>query len=148
LTPRRRRRAEFLGAAKADVGRLAEDDKQLATLALRTIRRLEEGKVDGAPLHDMAATGDLRDCRKLYFGMGRPPSHRIVYRELASSDEIEIVEVVALEARDELYAYLLAASRLGRLPVESKWRFQRVHQEVIERRAARRRGGAADTRRP
>lgn len=137
---RRHRKAAFLAAAKADVGRLAEDDHDLAKLALRTIRRLETGTVEGMPLQDMAATGDLSDCRKLYFGPGDPPSHRIVYRELPGGGDIEILEIVALEAREELYAYLLAASRLGRLPIESKRRFNRLHQAAIKRRAARRRG--------
>lgn len=136
---RRVRRATFLAAAKADVGRLAEDDPHLATLALRKVRELEGGVVEGVPLQEMAATGDLGDCRKLYFGPGNPPSHRIVYRDLGESGGVEIVEVVAVEAREELYSYLLASSRLGRLPIESKLRFNRVHQQAIQRRAARRR---------
>jgi hypothetical protein len=137
--PRRPRQARFLAAAKADVGRLAEDDPQLAVLALRKVRELENRVIDGVPFEEMAATGDLRDCRKLYFGPGDPPSHRIVYRDLGESGRVEVVEVVAVEAREELYAYLLAASRLGRLPVESKRRFNRLHQQVIQRRASRRR---------
>lgn len=137
--PRRPRQARFLEAAKADVGRLAKDNPQLAVLALRKVRELENRVIDGVPLEEMAATGDLRDCRKLYFGPGDPPSHRIVYRDLGETGGIEVVEVVAVEAREELYAYLLAASRLGRLPVESKRRFNRLHQQVIQRRASRRR---------
>jgi hypothetical protein len=137
--PRRPRQARFLEAAKADVGRLAEDDPRLAVLALRRVRELENRVIDGVPLEEMAATGDLRDCCKLYFGPGDPPSHRIVYRDFGESGGIEVVEVVAVEARDELYAYLLAASRLGRLPIESKRRFNRLHRQVIQRRASRRR---------
>lgn len=87
----------------------------------------------------MASTGDLGDCRKLYFGLGQPPSHRIVYRELGPAGDIEILEIVAIEARDELYAYLLASVRLNRLPAESKPRFNRLHQEIVQRRVARRR---------
>lgn len=135
--PPRRRKARFLEAAKADVGRLAQDDPQLAVLALRKVRDLENRTVDGTPLEEMASTGDLRDCRKLYFGPGDPPSHRIVYRDLGESGGVEVVEVVALEARDELYAYLLAAARLGRLPIGSKRRFNRLHQQVIQRRSGR-----------
>jgi hypothetical protein len=126
----------FLDAAKADVRRLADDDRRLAQLALQRVRDLEVGNVEGMPLNDMAATGDLGDCRKLYFGFGDPPSHRIVYRARPQGD-LEIVEVVAVEARDELYAYLLAAARLGRLPPESQPRFDRLHQRVIRRRAGR-----------
>lgn len=121
------------------MARLAEDDRRLARSALQAVRDLERGEVDGLPLADMALTGDLTDCRKLYFGLGSPPSHRIVYRELGPSGDIEILEVVAIEARDELYAYLLSAARLGRLPDESKPRFNRLHQQIVQRRAARRR---------
>lgn len=134
-----RRRALFRTEAKADVGRLAEDDPRLARLALQRVRDVEQGNVEGVPLGELALTGDLGDCRKLYFGLGDPPSHRIVYRELGPTGEIEILEIVAIEARDELYAYLLAAARLERLPAESKPRFNRLHQQIVQRRASRRR---------
>ncbi len=140
MSPRRRpRKAVFLAAAKADVGRLAEDDPDLAKLALRKVNELETGAVEGIRLQDMAATGDLSDCRKLYFGPGDPPSHRIVYRDLGDEAGIEILEIVALEVRQDLYAYLLAAARLGRLPIESKRHFTRLHQAAIQRRGSRRR---------
>lgn len=134
----RPRQATFLQAASDDIGRLKQDDPQLAVLALRKVKDLEARRVDGAPLENLAVTGDLTDCRKLYFGLGEPPSHRIVYRELDDSGDIEILEVVAVEAREELYAYLLAANRLGRLPQETKGRFSRLHQQVTRRRAQRR----------
>lgn len=136
MTRRKPREAHFLAAAKEDIGRLRNDDVGLANLALGTIRALERREVDGVPLEEMATTGDLSDCRKLYFGVGNPPSHRIVYRDLGG-EEVEIVEVVAVEAREELYAYLLAAVRLGRLPDESRPRLNRVHQQVIARRSAK-----------
>lgn len=88
----------------------------------------------------MATTGDLTDCRKLYFGRGNPPSHRIVYREAGTDGALEVLEVVAVEERDALYVYLLTANRLGRLPIESKRRFNRLHQQVILRRSSRRKG--------
>ena len=133
-----RRKAVFLAAARADVKRLHGDDEALAVLALTKIRELERGSIAGVPLAEMAATGDLTDCRKVYFGPGNPPSHRIVYRDLGPAEGIEILEIVAVEAREELYAYLLAAVRLGRLPVESEPNFTRVHQEQITRRTRRR----------
>ncbi len=83
----------------------------------------------------MAKTGDLSDCRKLYFGLGNPPSHRIVYRVL--DETIEIIEIVAVEARADMYVYLLAALRLGRLPAETKPQLNRVHQQIIAKRARR-----------
>jgi mRNA interferase RelE/StbE len=134
-----RRQALFLKAARDDLGRLASDDPALAKLALLKIRDLEAGRVEGVPLESMAKSGDLDDCRKLYFGPGKPPSHRIVYRPLDDEpDTIEIVEIIAIEARSEMYAYLLAAVRLGRLPTETKPEFNRVHQRIIKARAQRR----------
>ena len=134
-----RRRAVFLSAAKGDVGRLAEEDPAVARLALRTIRDLEVGSIEGRPLQALAKSGDLSDCRKVYFGAGSPPSHRIVYRvDDEDIGTVEILEVVAVEARSELYVYLLAAARLGRLPMETKPEFDRLHHKVIALRAAKR----------
>ena len=132
------RKATFLKAASDNIGRLADDDPDLAVLALRKVRELEARTVEGVKLEEVAVTGDLGDCRKLYFGPGDPPSHRIVYRELGEQEGIEVVEAVAVEAREQLYAYLLAAKRLGRLPTESEPRFRHQHQEVIQRRSQRR----------
>jgi len=132
-----RRKAVFLRAAEQDLVRLGQDDPDLPRLALGKIRDLESGAVEGERLHEMAATGDLSECRKLYFGKGSPPTHRIVYRDLQDGG-VEVLEIIAIEARQDLYAYLLAAVRLGRLPPESDRRYTRVHQEVIKRRSARR----------
>jgi hypothetical protein len=135
----RRREATFLATAKADVGRLNEDSPDIARLALLKIRDLEDGAIDGVPLEEMAKSGDLGDCRKLYFGPGNPPSHRIVYRHIEGDPaKVVVLEVVAVESRADLYVYLLAASRLGRLPVETKPHFNRLHQKVIAGRAERR----------
>jgi hypothetical protein len=128
----------FLGEARQDLVRLAADDPDLARRALLLIRDLELGKVTGEPLAAMAKAGDLGDCRKLYFGSGDAPSHRAVYRERGRTREIEIIEVIAVESRSEMYAYLLASVRLGRLPPETAPEFNRVHQQVIARRAAKR----------
>jgi hypothetical protein len=136
----RDRSALFLAAAKADIGRLAEDDPAIARLALRMIRDLEAGTAEGVALTEMAKTGDLGDCRKLYFGTGKPPSHRIVYRTLdADPGQIEILEIIVIESRSDLYVYLLAANRLGRLPEETRPQYNRVHQAALARRAARKR---------
>ncbi len=130
----------FLAAAKADIGRLTEDDPAVARLALRMVRDLEAGTAEGVALTEMAKTGDLGDCRKLYFGVGKPPSHRIVYRPIDGHPErIEIIEIIAVESRADLYVYLLAANRLGRLPKETKPQFNRMHHAVIARRAAKKR---------
>lgn len=94
-----------------------------------------EGEIEGVELQLLPAYGDLTDCRKVYFGLTSEPTHRIVYR-LDSSGIVEVIEVVAIEQRDEGYVYLLAAQRLARLPPEAKPRFDRVHQSVIKRRSA------------
>jgi mRNA interferase RelE/StbE len=134
------RKVRFLGAAATDIERLAKDDPVIGRLAALKVHELARGDVVGEPLAEMASTGDLSDCFKLYFGIGSPPSHRIVYIEIADTGPPvwEIVEIVAVEERDDLYAYLLASSRLGRLPPESKPTFNRLHQVRIKRRSRRR----------
>ncbi len=135
----KRRKVELTEAAKGDIVRLHQDDPQLARIALLRLRDLGRGDLTGQPLEEMAVTGDLTDSRKLYFGTGDEPTHRVVYREHGPRGGIEVLDVVAVEERDELYAYLLAAVRLGRLPEESRSRLNRVRQRVIQRRAGTRR---------
>jgi len=129
-----RRKAVLTSAALADLQRLGDDDPALPKMALDKLRHFEAGTVDAVPFSEMAKTGDLGDCLKIYFGPGKPPSHRIVLLRVDEST-VEVVEVVAVEARQDAYAYLLAASRLGRLPRETKPEFERVHQTVIGRRS-------------
>ncbi len=129
------RKASWTELAVADLDRLAADNPQLPRLALDAVKRVEQGD-NGEPLEDSARTGDLSDCYKIYFGIGQPASHRLVYR-LLPNDKIEIVEVIAVEARDNAYVYLLAAHRLSRLPDETRQIFNRLHQAVIKARAAR-----------
>lgn len=131
-----RRRLSVAPAAQADLKRLNEDDPRLAARARGLIGLIESGEITGKELQLLASYGDLRDCRKVYFGRnGDEITHRVVYR----SDEtgaVEVVEVMAVESRDEGYAYLLAASRL---PNETRPKLNRVHQAVIAARSQRRR---------
>jgi hypothetical protein len=127
------RRLEIIDAAAADLERIGEDDRRLKIRALAVIELVVSDEIRGRPLLNTASTGDLSDCFKVYFGINDEPTHRLVYR-LLPDGTIEVVQVVAVEQRDEAYVYLLAAHRLGTLPHESRRRFNRVHQAVVARR--------------
>lgn len=95
---------------------------------------MKDGVVAGQPLELLPSYGDLSNCRKIYFGTdGDTITHRIVYRGYPDGS-VQVVEVVAVEARDEGYVYLLAAARLNVLPQETRPQLTRVHQAVIKRR--------------
>lgn len=74
-------------------------------VALRTTPRL------GKPLDYAPQTGDLSDCRKLYFDNAR---HRIVYRLLPNERKPTRVDVIAVGPREALEVYEAAIERLGR----------------------------------
>lgn len=122
--------------ARQDLLRLKSFDLALATVAASMLKRLASGSVTGVPLEKMPKFGDLSDCRKVYFGYGSPPSHRIVYR-IIDETRIEICEVIAVESRDDAYVYLLTALRLQRLPTETTDEYESVHQRMIASRAAK-----------
>jgi hypothetical protein len=133
-----RRRAEYLPGSVGDLKRLHTDDPRLATRAYALVDLIVGREIIGDELRLLPSYGDLSDCRKVYFGATGPTiSHRLVYREVADG-RFEIVEVVAVEQREDGYAYLLAASRLGRLPLDTRTRFNRLHQTVIKRRSEKR----------
>ncbi len=117
-----------------DIARLVASDRRLAEIAFQSLRELALGTTVGVSLEKMAKVGDLSDCRKVYFGYGSPPTHRIVYREI-DENTIEIIDVVAIESREDAYVYLLAAERLRRLLEENQQEFQSVHQRIIVKRA-------------
>ncbi len=68
-------------------------------------------------------TGDLSDCRKLYFDetTDQSPRYRIVYRLLPTAERPTDIEVLAIglklayQDRDLSYIYTLVAEKLGRL---------------------------------
>jgi len=138
------RRWRALPAAVADIERLGEDDHRLRLRAVVLLDLVAGGRHRGRPLEDMAFYGDLSDCFKVYFGVDGAATHRIVYRVL--DGELEVIEVVAVEQREEGYVYLLAAKRTGRITDAAQRSLDRVHQSVIrrrgeQRRRIRRRGG-------
>jgi mRNA-degrading endonuclease RelE of RelBE toxin-antitoxin system len=122
--------------ARQDLLRLKATDVALATAAASMLKRLASGSLSGQTLEKMPKFGDLSDCRKVYFGYGNPPSHRIVYR-IIDETRIEVFEIISVESRDDAYVYLLAALRLQRLPVETAQEYQSVHQRMIASRAAK-----------
>ncbi len=138
---RSQRRLTVIPAADADIGRLAKDNPRLAIRARAVIGLVAAGEITGAPLELMASYGDLTDCRKVYFGVTDAPTHRLVYQIVGEGSKmrLEVVEVVAVEARAEGYVYLLAAIRLNRLPSESRPKLGRVDQREIARRSAEKR---------
>ena len=134
MASRKLRTLQIRPEAREDVRRLTKLDRRLAVVASTALRDIANGTTVGVPLEKMAKFGDLSDCRKVYFGYGNPPTHRIVYREL-DENTIEIIDVVAIESREDAYVYLLTAERLRRLPVETQQEFMSVHQRIIAKRA-------------
>jgi hypothetical protein len=134
MASRKLRTLKIRPEAREDVRRLTKLDRRLAVVAATALRNISNGTTVGVPLEKMAKFGDLSDYRKVYFGYGSPPTHRIVYREL-DENTIEIIDVVAIESREDAYVYLLAAERLRRLPEETQQEFTSVHQRIIAKRA-------------
>jgi hypothetical protein len=137
----------LIKAAEQDLVRILAEDRKLGVRVRAVLELLADGSVAGVPLREMASYGDLRDCMKVYIGRSpQSASHRIVYRVRAGSAprEASTLEVIAVEVREEGYAYLLAADRLGRLPVETRSKFGRVHQKMIARRGMRRKFDRSD----
>ena len=134
MASRKLRTLQIRPEAREDVRRLTKLDRRLAVVASTALRDIANGTTVGVPLEKMAKFGDLSDCRKVYFGYGNPPTHRIVYREL-DENTIEIIDVVAIESREDAYVYLLTAERLRRLPAETQQEFTSVHQRIIAKRA-------------
>jgi hypothetical protein len=103
-----------------------DDIKALPTLnlqrrALQVFADLSNREFEGQPLDERPSTGDLSDCRKVYFDSEdhRAPRYRFVYR--LRPNEIEAVEVegVAVGERKGLEVYLEVARRLDRLRDDS-----------------------------
>lgn len=131
------RRLEYLPAAVADLKRLQQDDPVLAAEAGRILADVAAGRRDGEPLSAMATTGDLSDCRKIYFGHRNQPTHRIVLQQRPDGT-LEVLLVVAVESRADAYMYLLSAERLQRLPRLQQPNLDRLRQERIAQQARRR----------
>jgi mRNA-degrading endonuclease RelE of RelBE toxin-antitoxin system len=136
MSARKRLVLQISDDAEKDLRRLKKLDVSLASIALRLLQQIGTRAVVGIPLEHLPKFGDLSDCRKVYFGYGSPPTHRIVYR-IVDETVIEIVDVIAVETRDDAYIYLLTALRLQRLPKETQPEYQSVHQRMIASRSAK-----------
>lgn len=90
----------------------------LRVIAMQILVDVSLGKRAGQALDEMASTGDLSDCFKVYFDERDDikPRFRLVYRLLPDGGvDAVIVEAVAVGQRAALDAYVRAAKRLGRL---------------------------------
>lgn len=92
--------------------------RDLMKHALGLLVEVSKGTLTGAPLEELVATGDLSDCRKIYFDLDNndKPRYRLVYRLTPNEICAVAVEAVAVGERRNLDAYYRAAKNLGRLP--------------------------------
>lgn len=86
--------------------------------ALTLLVEVSRGNLTGQELEALVATGDLSDCRKIYFDIddNQKPRYRLVYRLTPSEVRAVAVEAVSVGERRGLDAYMRAAKNLGRLP--------------------------------
>ncbi|WP_241248962.1 hypothetical protein [Agrococcus sp. KRD186] len=99
-----------------------QDIYDLPTLELRKraidlLALVAKGQLTGIPLDARVATGDLSDCRMLYFDedpRNPKPNYRLVYRLTPDEATAVAVEAVAVGERFELDAYLRAQRNPGR----------------------------------
>lgn len=132
------KRVRFTDESKQDLHGLQQDDPALLVEALRTAKLLDTGRLEGRRLRDFSKTGDLTDCRAVYFGVDEDDdTHRMVFREDASG--IDVLEVVAVGERADDIAYLLAGLRLGRIEEPERRAGARRQVERSRRRRETRR---------
>jgi len=72
---------------------------------------LREKPYLGQPLANLPETGDLSDCRKIYFDEAR---HRVIYRLLPDEQDPTSIDVIAVGPREAAAVYTEAVRRLGR----------------------------------
>lgn len=92
--------------------------RELMERALTLLVEVSRGNLTGQELEALVATGDLSDCRKIYFDIddNQKPRYRLVYRLTPSEVRAVAVEAVSVGERRGLDAYMRAAKNLGRLP--------------------------------
>lgn len=89
--------------------------RELMERALTLLVEVSRGNLTG---QELVATGDLSDCRKIYFDVdnNQKPRYRLVYRLTPNEVRAVAVEAVAVGERRGLDAYVRAAKNLGRRP--------------------------------
>jgi hypothetical protein len=85
--------------------------EELRQDALALIVQLETRPFLGNPLEKHVMTGDLGDCRKIYFGNDE---YRLVYRILPYENAPADIDVIVIGARKGYAVYEEAVERLGR----------------------------------
>jgi len=90
--------------------------RALMKRALTLLVEISRGNLASHKLEKLVATGDLSDCRKIYFDTdnNQKPRYRLVYR--LTPNEVRAVAVEGVGERRSLDAYVRAAKNLGRLP--------------------------------
>lgn len=106
-------RVVFIDAAIDDLRPIAARSPAVVQAIFRILIELDAGRVEPRPLSNRAKTGDLSDCGKIVVAVEGEPEYRIVTRHTERG--MEVVEVIAVDARVDDAAYLLAGARLGRL---------------------------------
>lgn len=92
--------------------------RELMERVLTLLVEVAKGTLTGQPLEDLGVTGNLSDCRKIYFDLDNndKPRYRLVYRLTPNEIRAVAVEAVAVGERRNLDAYYRAAKNLGRIP--------------------------------
>jgi hypothetical protein len=113
----------FPGVYREDLLDLSDDpaeQKELQREFLGLIAAVGRGEIRGQECGWQDETGNLMDCRKLYFDTAEGGNrYRGVYRCLPDEQLVQEIEVLAVglkgEYRDPDYIYRVVAERLGRI---------------------------------
>lgn len=92
-------------------------DDRVRKRALEALGYAANGSEQGVPLDSRVSTGELGDCRKIYFdidGHRGKPRFRLVIRLLPNEAQAVSVEAVAVGERASLDAYARAVRNLSR----------------------------------
>ena len=91
-------------------------DQSIAQKVFELLAHVAKGELSGLPLDARGSTGNLSDCRKIYFDTNpkSQPRFRLVYRLLPNEKNPTRVQAVSVGYRANLDAYVRAARNLRR----------------------------------